>query len=640
MQPRILIKVIRELGLQVLINQVYYQSLLKLGLAEFLTRKAPQKCDPSTISTLNLNTSHINKISAETKKTIIDQADRICSCDYKPYGSAWQPLIFPSLEPLQHWTVFDKDPALAGAEDIKDIWEPSRFGWAVQLANAYLITKDEKYAFRFWEKWEEWQKANPPYYGPNWISAQEVAIRISVFSFLNSIFIESKASTPARKDALSLSIYQHACRIPPTLSYARAQRNNHLLSEAAGLITAGFLFSSSSRGKRWLSLGWKLFNQGLEDQIDPDGVYIQHSINYHRLMLQLAVWVDFIRRPAGLEWPHKSLQALQKATEWLSAMIEPATGISPNQGHNDGSDLFPIGNTAISDYRPILQAAYRVFCQRSFLLPGDWDEFCTLLVYQDLKNVNNDAKYITQPSTNLILGNKINRGYIHIPHFSGRPAQADLLHVDIWRNAHPLTLDPGTYRYNAVEPWQNGLARTICHNTITADNLDQMTRFSRFLWVDKAKTRIVEKDANRILAEHDGYRSIGFFHQRALAWLEPDTWLVTDAILPAGTEHSGSTHTICLHWLIPQIPWKITDKGIIVEYPDGKATILVNCNLPVQLTVICAGEYLYGSGQPQPTLGWFSPTYSEKTPALSFRWVIQTAQVPLTISSRFILGDD
>jgi hypothetical protein len=637
MRPTQLVKVVRELGLKVLLNQSYYQLLLRSGLAQATTCQPPRSAPKVNFSDLHIQIEGFAEITASDRVSILSIADRICVGEYRPYNAEWQKLSFPSKFSNKHWTFFEHHSGFVNVEDIKDIWEPSRFGWAVWLANAYLLTKNDKYVDFFWEKRDEWQKANPPYNGPNWSSAQEVAIRIMVLSLVFSIFAGSKSSTTDRKNALILSLFQHACRIPPTLSYARAQRNNHLLSEAAGLFTAGFLFSSSPQGKLWLIKGWRIFNTALQDQIDPHGVYIQHSVNYHRLMLQLALWVDLIRRTAGFEWPKKSKEALQMATGWLSEQIESKNGLIPNSGHNDGSDLFPLGNLSISDYRPVLQAASRAFCGCGCLDNGKWDAFSHIL-YLPVKKPSL-LRDIPQGRSSAVykLGDDDNRGFINIPNFTGRPAHADLLHVDIWKDGQPITLDAGTYRYNAAEPWQNSLARTNCHNTISVDGKDQMTRQSRFLWVDKAAGRVVERDGCRILAEQNGYRKIGLIHQRALAWLRPDTWVVTDALLPSGRKATGGIHIITLHWLVPLAPWHLNGSDILLETSVGKITIQVGCNLPFQFSAISAGEYLMGSGEPGPTLGWYSPTYSQKLPALSLCWTVETPVFPITLTTRFIL---
>ena len=69
-------------------------------------------------------------------------------------------------------------------------------------------------------------------------SAQEVALRLIALVFCYQIFASSPETTPGRVNLLKQALIAHARRIPPTMGYARAQDNNHLLTEAVGLYTA------------------------------------------------------------------------------------------------------------------------------------------------------------------------------------------------------------------------------------------------------------------------------------------------------------------------------------------------------------------------------------------------------------------
>src|SRR4030042_512593 len=109
----------------------------------------------------------------------------------------------------------------------------------------------------------------------------------------------SVASPPRRRSRLARSIAEHAARIPPTLVYARAQNNNHLVTEATALYLAGAALDHRS----WRELGWRWLNLALQRQISSHGEYIQHSTNYHRLMLQSALLADAVRRARGELWP-------------------------------------------------------------------------------------------------------------------------------------------------------------------------------------------------------------------------------------------------------------------------------------------------------------------------------------------------
>ncbi len=78
-------------------------------------------------------------------------------------------------------------------------------------------------------------------------------------------------------------------------------------------------------------------------------------------------------------------------------------------------------------------------------------------------------------------------GSVRAVKYQDRPAQADQLHVELWWQGINIACDPGTYRYTAPPPWNNGLARTGVHNTVMVDGQEQMIRAGRFLWLDWAQ---------------------------------------------------------------------------------------------------------------------------------------------------------
>jgi len=185
---------------------------------------------------LSANTNHVVERDFPVSQTA---ADEICAGNYRLFGGNSIALeLQPAVNPV-HWTEYERGISSWGDKDIKLIWEPARLGWAIELARIYSLTNDQKYVQAYWANIEKFLAANPPYLGPNWMSAQEAAIRIIALSFSLPLVWSSPESTLARKKRILESLAAHAQRIEPTLAYARAQNNNHLLFEGIGLFTVG-----------------------------------------------------------------------------------------------------------------------------------------------------------------------------------------------------------------------------------------------------------------------------------------------------------------------------------------------------------------------------------------------------------------
>ena len=256
-------------------------------------------------------------LGEDGQAALLKQGDEIAAGRVRLFGSEPVPLRLTFDEPLRHWTEYETGKAPISYSgypipDVKFIWEPARFGWALTLGRAYRLSGDEKYAESFWKCFEEFSARNPAYLGPHWMNGQEVAIRLMSLMWAAQLFETAAASSEKRRDGLIRSIGEHARRIPPTLMYARSQNNNHLVTESAALFAAGAAIGQVE----WRSLGWRWLNHALQTQISSYGEYIQHSTNYHRLMLQAVLWVDAILRGRHEHWPPATLEALMRASHW------------------------------------------------------------------------------------------------------------------------------------------------------------------------------------------------------------------------------------------------------------------------------------------------------------------------------------
>jgi hypothetical protein len=587
-------------------------------------------------------------LGEEGVASLLAEADEVVGGKARLFGAAPVDLVLRLPGKLEHWTAYEtgKTPIPWDSfplHDIKYIWEPARFGWAYTLGRAYHLGRDEKYARAFWQFFEIFTDANPPFIGPHWMSGQEVALRLMAFVWAGKVFAPASASTSERKARLAASVAVHAARIPPTLVYARSQQNNHLLSEAAGLLTAGLALPDHPKASSWRDMGWRWLNKGLQAQIDGYGEYAQHSTNYQRLMLQLVMWVDRLcRTDTGrtFRWPRQSLIGVRRSIHWLLALMDSGTGHTPNLGANDGSYIFPLTVLPFDDYRPVLHTAARLFLK--YDLPrGPWDE---MALWFGAQAVGRGSMALPRYVGDQLYG-KNSWAYLRTAQFNSRPSHADQLHLDLWWRGINVTLDPGTYLYNAAIPWDNSLAPAWVHNTLTVDGKDQFTRAGRFLyldWYNAYRVSLPADDPTVLQRERGRTRSHGVRHTRIVSAGEDDRWLVDDEVLLLHMPWEKKSRTFRLHWLLPDWKWNVESEsgGVLLrlELPQGPVKIAVR-SIPtsslLQFSLARAGELLAGSGVPGPTRGWVSPLYGLKVPALSLAVEIK-AENEVKFTSEFI----
>ena len=622
-------KAIRELGLPKIWYYTVYQVGLRTGHYRRImpSKRAEYEGQPGLPPYTNYP-----EFSPKHREQAVEAAEEVLQGQTRLFGGDPVPLDLDVGASEQHWSLLERKPP---SIDIKFIWEPARFGWAVTLARAYAISGDPRYARDFWEKTHYFLEAHPPNLGRQWQSAQEVAIRLMVLVFCDRVFADAPSSTPKNRERLLQAVAEHALRIPPTLVYARAQNNNHLLSEAAGLLTAGLYLPEHPHAGDWVKSGWQWLNWCFQNQIDEFGTYTQHSTNYHRLMLQIALYADHLRRLSGSkEWRVATRARLDAATRWLWALTDPDNGRVPNLGANDGAYIFPLASQPFQDYRPVVDAAAKAFLDQD--LYGS-PELAEMAAWFDCQADDNREQKQSQAPDFLRVPGMQGRAFLHTAHYHDRPSHADQLHADLWWRGVNIALDPGTYQYNAPQPWQNALSVTGVHNTLTLDGQDQMLRASRFLWLDWAQAEIVAHtineygELNKVTAEHDGYRKLDARHQRTLLSKE-DGWIVIDSVFPLKPSHQ-QVHRACLTWLLPDWPYTIEAKNLInIQGPQFAFRLEIKG--AQQLNIFRAGECLNGNLPSRPAWGWSAPNYGQKKPALMLL-ADQKGPLPLTIESNW-----
>lgn len=523
-------------------------------------------------------------------------------------------------------------------DDIRLTWEPGRFSFVFPLARAYRLTGEAKYFEGFWRLFESWCQAWPANAGPHWISGQEVAIRLMGLSFAWYAFGPDLRRSPDRAAILVAAIAAHAARIPPTMVYASAQGNNHLLSEAAGLYTAGVLFPELAGAREWKDLGRGTFLRGLAEQVFGDGGYVQHSTRYHRLALDLATWCARLAQVQGEPFPDDALARLRRSTACLAALVDPVSGQPSNFGHNDGTHLLPLTDLAGGDFRPTLQAASRLFIGSSIFAGGPWDELA-LWLGLDAAEVGGRQERESFPEAGLYIARGVrSQATLRCARFRTRPSHSDQLHLDLWVDGVNLVRDPGTYRYKSEGDWAQALAGATGHNGPVVDRREPMDRAGRFLWTRWAQGKLHGRwgapsgAMEAMRADHTGYRRFGIRVLRTVARAGDEAWLIADEVLGRGR------HSVSCHWLLPDGRFGLEGNRVVIDREGVRASLEAE-GTGIKLGLYREGRLIAGqaAGERAEGLGWFSPTYDALSPGLSVVFTLD-GRLPQRLETKIVLA--
>lgn len=500
-----------------------------------------------------------------------------------------------------HWS--DISDFSSGAGDIKGIWELSRFGWAITLAEAFLMSGDRRYVVQL-EKWVvDWVVRNPLNQGPNWKCGQETSLRM--IQLLHAAEVLGVAGPASASPGLRSFVEDHCRRIEPTLSYAMAQENNHGTSEAAALFIGGAWLSatatkpaagSSTAAQRWEAKGRKWLEDRVSHLVEADGSFSQYSINYHRLLVDTLVEAE--RWRARLErqpFNERFCERAGAAARWLHALTDPVSGDAPNLGANDGAHILAPDPTAYRSFDVSAARGIEVLtdqppssmeCRGSKLFPKGG--------YAKLEAPGSEG------STWAV---------IRFPRYRFRPGDADPFHLDLWHQGRNILRDGGSFSYNPVEPeLRSYISGPPGHNTIQFDGRDPMPRVGRFLRSHWLKTdEVFLTDQSEQPKSWTGrYRDhCGAEHERRVT-VQPDGWEVRDRV-------SGFNHAAVLRWRLEPSAWRLD--GFVCR-GDG-----------VSLSVESTAEI----DRFELVEGWESRHYGVRTPLPVLELEVSAAATPITI---------
>ncbi|NOZ53748.1 MAG: heparinase [Gammaproteobacteria bacterium] len=460
-----------------------------------------------------------------------------------------------------HWSKISDFDLNIG--DIKTVWELSRFDWLFYFIIEFLKTGDKKHLSRLNLWLENWSKNNPCNQGVNWKCGQEVSIRVMHLCLTSFLLQQHKKLSHSGVQMLE----QHLARISPTVLYAMGQDNNHGTSEAVALYIGGLLLenntTNNTRARKWKNQGRFWIENRVNRLIANDGSFSQHSVNYHRVMLDSVCLAEFFRMQfCDLDFSQQTITKIRLAIDWLNIFTDSSNGEAPNLGANDGAKLIPLSSSDYCDYRPTVQLASALFYRkRCYHEDGAFNQPLKLL---QLK--------VEEALPAKILCKKFNEGgYVYIaksaarlfmryPVFNFRPSQCDVFHVDFWLKGNNIFSDAGSYSYNAEKFWLNYFSSTTAHNTVQFDNSEQMPRLSRFLYGDWLNV----KECTDIYAHGDnlcfkaGYQDVNKIeHYREIN--------LSDIELTVIDEVSGFNNNAVVRWRLAPGNYDIQGDMIIAD---------------------------------------------------------------------------
>lgn len=486
---------------------------------------------------------------------LVDRLERIISGKTQFFFDEWldlgknydwvtHPITAFRFDINSHWSQIEDFSIHQG--DIKYIWEKSRFTFLLDIIrHDYHVEKDNS-QFVF-AQIEDWIDKNPINQGPNWKCSQEISIRTFNWTFALYFYKDSSALTLELWNKIIHVIYWSLHHVYHHIDFSRiAVRNNHAITETLFLALSELLFPFIAETKIWAKDGRKWFEEEISYQIYEDGTYLQFSMNYHRVVIQLLSLGISLAEIHGNPFSKSVYVRAYKSVNFLYQCQNEKDGWLPNYGANDGALFFPFSTQDFRDYRPQLSCLYSIICKSELYDQEELEEKYWM------KSLRNNVQYKFEPINKKFGIHRYDVGgfyliselnsltFLRCGSHKDRPQQADNHHLDLWVNGNNILKDSGSYRYNAPEELSPFFVGTLGHNTVSLNRENQMLKGSRFIWffwTQRISFNVEENDEYYLLkGEISAFRHLkrDIIHRRTVKkWKNEVKWEIEDEIFNA-----------------------------------------------------------------------------------------------------------
>lgn len=426
--------------------------------------------------------------------------------------------------------------------DIKYVWEKSRFSYLLTIMRYDYHFKKDSSGFVF-DEIESWIDSNPINQGPNWKCSQEISLRLFNWFILLQYYKDSNKLTENRWNKLQNTIFWSIHHVFHHINFSRiAVRNNHAITETLLLALSEYMFPFIPETREWAKQGRTWFEQEIKYQIYEDGTFLQFSMNYHRVVIQLLSLGITISENNNQPFSKIVYNRAFASLDFLYQCLQEENGLLPNYGSNDGALFFPFSNYDYRDYRPQLDHLHFVLTGQSLFNTPYEDQFWirpNLINKVHYMGLTKKMGMLSYPNGGFYLLRENNSfTFIRCGKHKDRPAHADNLHLDIWINGENVLMDSGTYKYNADPEDVDYFTGTKAHNTVSVSNKSQMLKGSRFIWYFWSQARTAnwfENESQYIFTgsiKAFGHISKNIEHHREVIKVKnQNCWIVKDVLL-------------------------------------------------------------------------------------------------------------
>lgn len=422
--------------------------------------------------------------------------------------------------------------------DPEFVWQFNRHRFLPCLAQAYIMTGEEKYAEHYVRLLEDWidrsESGENAEQGP-WRTL-ETGIRAEVWLASLPLILESSAVTESFLDKVETCLRKHQKRLYENFQPHKYISNWGVL-EACGMLLFSLALPDSEKE---LGAAIKRLEDTAKVQVLEDGMQWEQSPMYHNEVYHCFLTAYYYGERAGVKMPEEVRNAVRKLA-YADYKWKKPDHTQFTQGDSDASDLrdqITAGAYLLKD-GVLKSGGYEILDYENAWKFG-W-EACR--EYEALKSEAPDFV-----STELPFGGnyyfrsgwdeKADLLHFHCGETGGGHGHADKLHVDLVIRGEDVLVDSGRYTY-VDGPERFRFKESPAHNTFRVDGKGFAECESS--WKYKSLCTCLKQQyydgrtGAFVEGSHLGYWDQGVLVNRKIIWIRPDVYVIVDGMLAHGT---------------------------------------------------------------------------------------------------------
>jgi len=515
--------------------------------------------------------------------------------------------------------------------DIKYLWAANRHLHLVVLAQAYYLSRNQRYLDCIAIHLNSWMDQSPYLMGPNWTSSLEMGIRLINWSFVwhlvggfnSQLFLGASGHT--LKNRWLATVYQHAHFVQENFSRF-SSANNHLIGEAAGLFVATTTWPCWRDFELWQKVAYNELVREILLQNSEDGVNREQATFYQQFVLDFLLIAMLVGRANGVKFPRSYWDRIEAMLGYLASVMD-AGGHVPMIGDGDDGHVVRLSQEeGFCPYKSLLATGAILFARGDFKAKaGRLDDKTRWLLG---KRAEADFSTIEANNRALPVRRAFPEGGYYVLGSSFETAQeirsivdagplgyqsiaahghADALSFTLSLGGREFLIDTGTYAYQSNKEWRTYFRGTSAHNTVRVDAENQSVIGGNFMWTHKANAHCdvweSRDDVDRFAGSHDGYERLRdpVTHRREICLYKRQRRIVI-------TDHLDcqAPHLIERFWHFSENCILSLQRSTIVASNNGVSMQMLISDTDSTI------EMRYG--EVSPPSGWVSRRFNEKHP--------------------------